>query len=291
MAMTPQEAAAKGLGWVPENHPLYGTPGYAGYNGTGEQRATGGGLVPIDPSAANASANPYLPPATMAPNAPTGTPIDQQNQNAQTYSQTPGNVPLNNTTNQGVQDTVRNSYLQSIQKGTNVDVNDPTFRMQSDAYAAAQERARRNAVDDQLEQSFAQGTRGSGADTAAARLINERAATNVGQFEAQLMGRELESRRDEIKNALSSLGGLINADQSMALQRELAALDAALKRESLAQTGALGTSDLSLRDKLGTGALNVDLIRALLQNQQFGSEFGLALGNSEFNNWARMAGL
>lgn len=50
--MTPQEAAAAGLGWVPANSPLYGTPGFVGPNDKGAtqveenpgiQDATGGG--------------------------------------------------------------------------------------------------------------------------------------------------------------------------------------------------------------------------------------------------------
>jgi hypothetical protein len=261
--------------WVPPGHPL----------ALAQQQA---GAVPAAPAAGGAIT--YTPP-NAAPGTPGASPIDTQNQNAQTYSQTPGGAPINNTTNQGTQDTVRNSYLQTIQKGTAVDTNDPNFRMQSDAYGAAQERARRNAIDDSVQGNFAQGMQGSGAATVERRMIDEASARNQGQFEAQLVGQELQSRRDEIQNALASLGGMIDNDQKLALQRELAALDAALKRESLAQTGALGSQDLSLRDKLGTGALNVDMIRALLQNQQFGDELGYNVGNSAVQNWLRANGL
>jgi hypothetical protein len=260
-AMTPAQAAAAGLGWVPVGHPLYGTPGYVGSQGA-------------------------------APGTPGAAPGPDPTQGAQTISATPGAPPSNATTNQGTQDVVRNTYLQQIQKGTAVDTNDPNFRQQADTYAAAQERARRNAIDDTTQSAFAggAGAYGGGAQALAQRAATEGAARNVGQFEASLVGQELQNRRDEIKNALSSLGGMISNDQQLALQRELASLDAALKRESLAQTGSLGAQDISLRDKLGTGALNVDLIRALLQNQQFGNELGFNIGQADFDARMRAAG-
>ena len=276
--MTPQQAGAAGLGWVPKDHPLYGTPGYVGSTGAG-----GGG-------GAGAGGTTYTPP-NAAPGTPGATAIDTQNQNAQTYSTTPGAAPSNATTNQGTQDVVRNSYLQTLQKGTAVDTTDPNFRQQADAFGSAQERARRNMIDDAGEAAFAAGARGAGGNLVEQRMINEGAARNVGQFEAELVGRELQSRRDEIKNALGSLGGMIDNDQRNALQRELAALDAAIKRESLAQTGSLGSQDLSLRNKLGTGALNIDLIRTLLQNQQFGTSTGVDMGQFEALLRARYAGV
>ena len=132
------------------------------------------------------------------------------------------------------------------------------------------------------------GRAGRAATWSSAAWPTRPSARNVGQFEGALVGRELESRRDEIKNALASLGGLIGDDQKLALNRELAALDAAIKREGIAQQGAaaagqlaLGGQELSLKDKLGTGALNIDLLRALLQNQQFGTDAGIRIGDLE----------
>lgn len=255
-----------GGGWVPKDHPLAQSAPLV---------PTGGGVAP--PAGA---AGPYTPP-NLAPGTPGSSPLDTQLDNAQTYSQTPGGAPLNNTTNQGTQDSVRNAYLQQIQKGTSVDTNDPNFRMQADAFAAAQERARRNQLDDVAQSSFQSNSRGSGAEQIERRMMDERAAQNVGSFEADLVGRELTNRRDEIKNALAELGGMISNDQKNALQRELAALDASIKQQSINQTGSLGSRDLDLRDKLGTGALNIDMLRALLQNEQFGVDSGIRIGDLE----------
>lgn len=52
--MTPQEANAQGLNWVPEDHPLYGTQGFVGYQ---QQQP-----------AAGAAANPNAPPSMTTTN-------------------------------------------------------------------------------------------------------------------------------------------------------------------------------------------------------------------------------
>lgn len=265
--MTPAQAASAGLGWVPKGHPLYGTAGYVG-------------------SSAGSALQQQAPDRAMPVQTVSG-----QAQAAQTYSATPGAAPTQNTMNQGAQDVVRNSYLQRATQGTTIDRNDPNIRQQSDAYGAAQERARRNAVDQAAEASFAAGTRGSGAERTEQRMISENAARNVGQFEAALVGRELENRRDEIKTALEAMRGQITVEQQATLQRELANLEAAIKRESLAQSGSLGAQDIQLRDKLGTGALNADLMRILLQNQQFDKNLGFDIGNAEMGYYLRQLGL
>src|SRR5262245_13899929 len=76
---------------------------------------------------------------------PVGTPVSvgDQAKAAQTYSSTPGAAPTMNTSNQGTQDVVRNSWLSQATQSTTVDPNDPNIKQQVDPYAAAQERARR----------------------------------------------------------------------------------------------------------------------------------------------------
>jgi hypothetical protein len=58
----------------------------------------------------------------------------------------------------------------------------------------------------------------------------ERAGQATGQFEGQLIGRELENRRNEIQHALDSLGNRLTEDQRLALQRELGYLSDATSR-------------------------------------------------------------
>lgn len=265
-------------GWVPKG--MAGTP------------AAPGTVAPPAPGAAPPATdggNSYLP-TNAAPGTPGATNLATQNANAQTYSLTPGAAPVNNTTNAATQDVVRNSYLDTLSRGTNVDTNDPTFRMQADAFGAAQERARRNAIDDSAQANFAEGTRGSGAENIERRMADEASARNQGTFEAGLVGQELQSRRSEIQNALASLGGMIDNDQKMALTRELANLDAAIKREGLTQTGQLGNRDIDVREQLGLGGLNVNLISALLGNQNFNDQLGFNVSNSAVQNLLRAMG-
>ena len=261
-------------GWVPNDHPIainekkrLATP----------QLATAPGLVAA-PGANGARVE-------QAPG------IVAQADKAATFSATPGAAPLPNTTNQGTQDVVRNSYLTQATQGTKVDTAAPEFRQQTDAFSAGQDRARRQYESEAAERLSAQGLGSSGAMTNERRLGAERAGQASGAFEAQLVGRELETRRDEIKEALSGLRGMISGDQAMALQTQLAELDAAIKREGIAQGGDLGGRELNLKDKLGTGALNVDLMRALLQNQQFGTDAGIRIGEGDADFYLHLLGL
>ena len=275
-AMTPAEAAKAGLGWVPQGHPLYGTPGYVG-------STPGGGAAPGAPGTGVGGTG-YTPP-NSAPGTPGTDPINTQAKNAQTYSNTPGAAPTDNTTNQGSQDTYRNMLLQRATQGTAIDANDPAIRAQSDAFRAQQSRAARELMTQQAEsggplgQAFAQGQQ---------RATAERAGQAAGAFEAQLIGNELQQRRQEIQTALSELGGAISNDQKMKLQRDLAALDAELKRLGISTSASTAAAELALKEKLGLGGLNVDLMRALLQNQQFGNELGFNIAEREafWNNEA-----
>ena len=120
-------------------------------------------------------------------------------------------------------DTLRNRMNQSLE----LDPNDPIIRNQVDAYSAQGTKARRDFISDQAERSnpystgFMQGQR---------RMTAESLGKNVGSFQAQLMQRELTSRRQEIAQALTQTGQLLTSDQRDVLSRELSQLDATIKR-------------------------------------------------------------
>lgn len=241
-----------GTGWIPKNH-----PDAAKYMNTATP--TGG----VDPAAP-------VKPAT----------IGSQAAAASTFSNAPGSAPTQNTTNQGTQDVLRNTYLKQVTQGTQIDAqNDPNIRQQSDAFAAAQERARRDQASD-IAEKFA-GTGQTGAQTVEQRMLNEKAQQGRASFEADLVGRELQTRRDEIKDALGNLGGMLSDDQNRALQLELAKLDAQIKKAGISTSESLGRSELALKDKLGMGGLNVDLARLLTQNGQFNKSLGFQIGDRE----------
>lgn len=182
------------------------------------------------------------------------------------------------STNPDQQKQVVDSLMQRATQGTTVDTQDPQFRQQADSYHAQVERARRNYVADQAEKL---GPYQTGALQGEERLASERAGQASAAFEADLVGRELQQRRDEIKDALQTMTGVITEDQRRQLQRELAQLDAALRREGLSATTALGSRELDIRDRLGSRGLEIDLIRALLQDKQFGQDLGFRIGATE----------
>jgi hypothetical protein len=258
--MTPAQAAAAGLGWVDKNHPLYGTAGYVG--------------------APAAAAAPGATGSTPTGTAPGGAnTIPGQAAAASTYSATPGAAPTQNTTNQGTQDVVRNSYLARATAPPNVDPNSQAIRGPADAFAAAQERARRDA-----SSSLAEGMAGSGMTGAQAveqRLVNERSSQARAGFEADLVRQEIQTKRDEAAEALKMLAGQISDDQARALQKIIADMDAQLKTQSLQSSVGLGERELALKDKLGMMGGNLDLMGMLMNNSQFNKNMGFNIGDRE----------
>lgn len=214
--------------------------------------------------------------------------LQQQSQNAQTYSQTPGAAPKDNTTNQGAQDVVRNSYLQRATQGTQIDANDPNIRQQLDPFAAATERARRQYESEQAERLSARGLGQSSQMDTERRMASERAGEQVGLKASDLVSRELDNRRTEIREALSSLSGLLSQDQQRALQEELARLEAQLKQQQIKDAKSIADRELGLKRELGLGGLNIDQMRLLLQNQQFNKDLGFNIADREayYNNAA-----
>lgn len=137
----------------------------------------------------------------------------------------------------------------------NVDRNDPAIRAQADAYAANEERARRNYVSDAAERGGPLG------NIEGERLIaSERAGQRTGTFESMLVGQEMTARRQEIAQALTEMGSMLSEDQRNALQMQLSQIDAALREQGygIQQQG-----------------LGLDRYKADLQNTQFNDRLGL----------------
>lgn len=117
--------------------------------------------------------------------------------------------------------------MQRAQQGTKIDPNDPNIRGQVDAFSAQTERSRRNYLADQAEGTSPYST---GAMRGEERMTAERAGQAVGQLEVQLRDRELTARRDEIQQALDSLGGLLTEEERNGLEREKFNITSALEK-------------------------------------------------------------
>jgi len=250
--------------WVPKNHSLAQTAAPAA-------PATGGGAGTPAPGA--------TPPGTP-PASPASSYLQAQAANAQTYSQTPGAAPTQTTANQGTQDVVRNSYLQQATQGTRIDTADPNFRQQVDPFAAAVTREKRDFLSDQAEKA---GPYATGALRGQARMASERAGQAIGSFEADLVGRELTNRRNEIQAALSGLRGTISEDQQRMLQRELAALQAEMQRLSITTGADVARSGQSLQQRLAQMQDAFNRAQLAQQDRQFGDTLGFNVGVAEQN--------
>lgn len=118
-------------------------------------------------------------------------------------------------------------------------------------------------------------------------LASERAGRE-SQFAGNATMQLAQQRAQELTSALALGGSMLSEQDRLALQQELANLQAQISREGMALQGQLGTGDLSLRRELGSGQLNLGLLNALLGNQQFGQNLGAQLGmfNANLNQSA-----
>lgn len=150
---------------------------------------------------------------------------------------------------QSERDQLYNELLQRSRQSLAVDRNDPTIRAQADPFIAQMERQRRNDLADLAERE-GQGSNLRGEE----RLGRERAGQQAGQLEAELIGREIGARRNEIQAALLQRGDMLTNEQKNALQRELAQLEDATRRlqiQSEANTASMresGEMDRFLRN-------------------------------------------
>jgi hypothetical protein len=238
---------------------------------------------PAQPAAPAAPASPAAPPPPAATN------VQQQASNASTYSQTPGGAPTGPTANQGTQDVVRNTYLaQATQDPTAVTTNDPAIKAQTDPYNAAIERQKNSYLSGQAEQLAAKGLGSSGQMNNEQRYAGEQAGQQEGGFAAQLVGNEINARRQQVQDALSGLSGAITQDQKQALEEELAKLTQQTQMYGINTEAGTAANQQAINKQLGTGQLNLGYLSTLLNNQQQANALGLNYANDEayWNNQA-----
>ena len=138
-----------------------------------------------------------------------------------------------------------------VKRGLGPDGVDPNQHIwdQVDNFAANQERSRRDYLSDLAEsEGPLANLRGE------QRMAAEGTGLNTANFQSELVGREIMTRREEIQNALLQMGDMLSGEQVAALQRELGMLDNAIKQQ---QVG------------LGSRGLDLDQLRTELLNRQF----------------------
>lgn len=119
---------------------------------------------------------------------------------------------------------------------------DPMIRSQVDPFVAQQTRSMRDYLGDIAERA------GESANIQGERRVAmEKLGGTAGAYEAELIGRELGARRQEVAQALSSLTGIMTAEEERALRRELSQLDAELTRRGQDLSHDQFMADLGLR--------------------------------------------
>lgn len=255
--------------------------------------ATGGGVqlsggewVPKDHKlAAKAPQAPAQAPGPgAAPGQGVAAPTNQALQSPSTVGATPA---------QGSQTSVAGAFQQALVNQLapgQISAQSPEIAPAIGANRAVEQRAMERGRAQLAEQAAAQGIDPNGMGSQL-RGLQAESALRQGQFEGQAVQGLAGQRAQQLQSALALSGGLLSQQDQMALQRELAGLQAQLQREGLGVQQGLGAGDLSLRRELGTGQLNLGLLGTLLNNQQFGQNLGAqtALGQAGLNQQAILA--
>ena len=194
------------------------------------------------------------------------------------------------STSQGQPTTVAQSFQQALVNR----LNPQPLTAQNDAIAPA---IQANKLAEQrgfernrnllAERAAAQGTNNSGGfETDLLGLAQNRAGREAA-FEGNAVQNLARQQSQDLTSALMMGGNLLGEQERMALQKQLADLDAQLRREGLGAQTSLGNRDIDLRGRLGEGQLNLGLLQALLGNEQFGrslaqngAQFGASLDQS-----------
>lgn len=251
-AMEQQRNAATGLAPAPGTAPGSGTPGMPGV---------------VDPALKNPSPAPAptLQPSP-APSVGLGNTVDApsptSSQRVQglgllAAGQQPSAQPMSPAQQQ--QDMLRTKIMSML--GTNVNqasVQDADISPQSQAFAAAAQRAQAARRAEVVQQASRNGTEGAGGTEARIDALAERTGQAIGQNDANLIGQKLETRRQQLNTALAAAQQMGMADEANNLQRQLANLDASIQTRgqdvNLTQIGAqrdLANLDASTRVYLG----------------------------------------
>jgi hypothetical protein len=168
-------------------------------------------------------------------------------------------------------------------------LEDPALKAQSEVFRAGRQRSAERERASAAERMAQQGLGESGAfDTVVGQIENAR-GFDEANFNANLIGGEIQARRQELQDALRLAAATGDSESARALQKELAVMDFGLRErgQGLQQQGLnlqerLGLGDLDIRKQglaqqgqLGRGDLALRLMLGLQGNQQFYDQLGL----------------
>lgn len=236
------QVQGRGIGYVKPGDPPPGgttttttTAGPTGPSGTG---AVAG--VPATPTAAMT-----IPSSTL--------PADI----AALFNQKPTQTP--------VQSAYQDALLKYLGKAqTTPSLDDPTLAPQVEVYRAQAQRGQERQRLAASERAAANGMSESGyLDNLIMKGIQDQNFNTAG-FNANLLGGEMNKRRDELQAGLRLAAATGDAESARELQARLAQVSAMMQQQGLNLQGQLGQGDLALRWGLGMEGLNQRALEIML---------------------------
>lgn len=179
------------------------------------------------------------------------------------------------TAPQGAPTTIAQSFQQALVNRLNpqpINAQNSQIAPAIEANKLAEQRGMERNRNLLAERSAANGTSNSGGFESQLLGLGQDRAAREGQFAGNAVADLGRQQQQDITSALAMGGNLLGDQQRMDLQKQLADLDAQLRREGLGAQTSLGNRDIDLRSRLGEGQLNLGLLSALLNNDQFGQQ-------------------
>lgn len=201
--------------------------------GTMAPAPTGGGSVPSMPAAGGFSV-----PGSTLPSDISGL-----------FNQTPTQTPI-----QSAYQTALLKYMGKAQETPSL--QDSTLAPQVEVFRAQQQRGQERQRLAAAERAAANGQSESGyLDNLIMKGVADQ-GMNTASFNANLLGGEMNKRREELNAALQLANATGNAEAARELQTRLAQASAMMQQQGLNLQGQLGQGDLALRWGLGMEGLN-----------------------------------
>ena len=144
-------------------------------------------------------------------------------------------------------------------------LNDSILGPQTEVYRATQQRNQERNRRVNAERAAATGRGESGyLDNLINQGVQEQ-GFNTAQFNANLLGGEMNKRREELQAALQLASATGNAEAARELQQRLAQVSAMMQQQGLNLQGQLGFGDLDLRWALGSEGLNQNALQLAMR--------------------------
>lgn len=213
-------------------------PGHQARIGIPARNPVGGGWNTVDGQP---------PPSQQAPTAPT-TPTPPSTDYTQLnalLSKLLEQSQAGQSANADYKNNIRSTILSLIKSGSApVDPNDPTIAGATSAFRGEGERALALLREKQAEASRA-GGRTAGSEESAVKGGYEDLGNATGSYKADLMVKELQSRRQQLMQATQLGAGLQSEDEKNALASQIAQIDAQLKTLQLQSSEGLTKTGLT----------------------------------------------